>query len=411
MSENARTTNPVVVDEFSFNPHDPSFVEEGIPFETLARIRHEQPIFPIAERTWYLSRFTDVAAALTDVETFRADLGLITGIPEGVAAIPEDQHYLSEIQEPRHKAVRRLVTASMSSARLTAIQPKLRQECDRLIDAMLTKPIANLHDDYAMAIPAFAMTRIMDMDNLAAEHFMRWSLDGTLMQRPATPGVPPEGPASHVFFADYLTHQRSLAKPSNDLMALLLDARIDGVPLTDAEIITQLHFMIQAGVHTTRSLLTHLVNRLVQQRGLWDAIVGDRALVSSFVEESLRRDSPVQRTTRRCTRDTEFEGVAMRRDDWVEMGIGSANHDETIYDAPDAFRLDRGEPKRHLAFGAGSHVCPGAALARLEARIAVETLLDRLDHMEMVDGAVYPPLPGSLGHQAIPAHLFVRATA
>ena len=401
-------TPPETTEALSFNPHDPRFVEEGIPFGTLARIRREQPIFEVAERTWYLSRFQDVSAALTDVETFRADLGLITGIPAGVAVIPEEQHYLSEIQEPRHKAVRRLITASMSSVRLKAIQPKLEEECHRLVDAMLAKPVANLHDDYAMVIPAFAMTRIMDLDDDAVDHFMRWSLDGTLMQRPMTPGVPPEGPASHIFFAEYLAHQRSLPKPSNDLMALLLDALIEGEPLTDAEIITQLHFMIQAGVHTTRSLLTHLVNRLVQDRDIWNAIAADPTKVPLFIEESLRRDSPVQRTTRRCTRDTEFNGAVIRKDDWVEMGIGSANHDEAIYDSPDAFQLGRSEPRKHLAFGAGSHVCPGAALARLEAQISVVTLLDRLDHMEMVEGATYPPLPGSLGHQAIPASLFAK---
>ncbi|RVT93352.1 cytochrome P450 [Sphingomonas crocodyli] len=391
-----------------FDPHDPRFVSEGVPFDILARIRAEQPIYRTPKGAWYLSRYEDVSAALTDVDTFRADLGPITGIPAGVDAIPAEQHYLSEIEEPRHKAIRRLITASMSSARLKAVEPKLREECDRLVDAMLAKPVANLHDDYAMAIPAFAMSRIMDLDDAAAGEFMRWSEDGTLMQRPVTPGVPPEGPSSHVFFSAYLAHQRALDRPSNDLMALLLDAVIEGEPLSDAEIVTQLHFMIQAGVHTTRSLLAHLVNRLVQDADIWAALAADRSLVANFVEESLRRDSPVQRTTRQCTRDTVFGGVAMGKGEWVEMGIGSANHDERLIDEGGAFRLDRREPRKHLAFGAGSHVCPGAGLARMEAQIAVETLLDRLDRLETVPGETYPPLPGSLGHQPIPARLITR---
>lgn len=389
----------------TFDPHDRRFVDEGVPFDTLARIRAEEPVYQVPGGAWYLSRFEDVSAALTDVETFRADLGPITGLPGGIDTIPAEQHYLSEIEEPRHKAVRRLITAAMSSARLRAIEPALADECNRLVDAMLARPVADLHDQYAMAIPAFAMVRIMALDEDASRHFMQWSWDGTLMQRPSTPGVPPGGPASHIFFRDYLAQQRAMPAPSNDLMALLLAAEIEGRPLSDAEIITQLHFMIQAGVHTTRSLLAHLCNRLVQDEALWRGLRTDRALIPNFIEESLRRDSPVQRTTRRCTRDAIVRDVSLPAGAWVEMGIGSANHDETVYDAPDAFRIDRPEPRRHLAFGAGSHVCPGAALARMEAQIAVNTLLDRLTHMERVPGAIYPPLPGSLGHQPIPARM------
>jgi cytochrome P450 len=396
------------MDEIAFDPHDKRFAEEGIPFAVLERIRRERRVHRTPAGAWYLSRYEDVAAALTDVDSFRADLDPITGIPEGIDAIPLEQHYLSEILEPRHKAIRRLITASMSSARLKALLPLLRAECARLVDAMAAQPVADLHDGYAMAIPAFAMARIMDLDDDAAERFMEWSWDGTLLQRPVSPGVPPEGPSSHVFFSAYLAQQRALPEPSNDLLRLLIEARIDGEPLSDAEIVTQLHFLIQAGVHTTRSLLTHLFNRLVQDSALWAALAADRGLIEPFIEESLRRDSPVQRTTRRCMRDIAFAGVAMRRGDLVETGIGSANHDEAIYDDPGAFRLDRPGLRRHLAFGAGSHICPGAALARLEATIALETLLDRMSVMEPVAGVRYPPLPGSLGHQPIPARLVPR---
>ncbi|SFR88831.1 cytochrome P450 [Sphingomonas jatrophae] len=394
--------------DIAFDPHDPRFASEGVPFDKLARIRCEAPVFRTPAGAWYLSRFDDVAAALTDVDTFRADLGPITGLPGGVETIPAEQHYLSEIEEPRHKAIRRLLTAAMSSARLRQIEPLIAAECHRLIDAMLASRPANLHDDYAMAIPAFAMARIMALDEAAAQAFMVWSWDGTLMQRPATPGVPPGGPASHIFFRDYLAQQRAMATPSNDLMALMLAAEVEGAPLSDAEIITQLHFLIQAGVHTTRSLLAHLVNRLVQDAALWATLQADRALVPTFVEESLRRDSPVQRTTRRCVRETNIRGITLPAGAWVEMGIGSANHDEAVFDEGRDFRLDRAEPRRHLAFGAGSHVCPGAALARMEAQVAVTALLDRLERMEPVAGATYPPLPGSLGHQPIPAILVAR---
>ena len=395
-------------DDITFDPHDTSFVEVGVPFDVLGRIRAECPVYRTPSGSWYLSRYADVEGALKDVDTFRAELGPITGIPAGVLTIPADQHYLSEIPEPRHGKIRKLFNATLGAHRTREVEPSLRDECNRLVDRMLAVDVADLHDGYAAAIPAFAMAQIMGLGDDAVAEFMQWSVDGSLMSRPATPGVPAGGPASHVFFAARIAEQRALSTPSSKVFEVLLGAEIDGQPLTDQEIITQLHFMIQAGVHTTRAFLVHLVNRLVQEPDLFATLDRDRDLVPNFLEESLRHDAPVQRTTRLCTRDTSIGGTDVTEGTWVEMGIGSANRDEAMFDDPAAFRLDRPDPRTHLGFGAGSHVCPGATLARLEGLIAVQTLLDRVAELRMVPGAAYPPIPGSLGHQPIPAHLVAR---
>jgi cytochrome P450 len=391
-----------------FDPHDRRFVEEGVPFDVLARIREEQPVYRTPSGAWYLSRHEDIEAALVDVDTFRAELGPITGIPAGCATIPEEQHFLSEIPEPRHGRIRRLFNAIFAWHRVRQIEPILEAECHRLIDALLAAPVADLHEGYAMAIPAFAMAHIMGLGRDAVPLFMQWSSDGTMMTRPATPGVPPEGPASHVYFRARIAEQRALPEPTNHVFKVLLGAEIDGRPLSDAEITTQLHFMVQAGVHTTRSFLVHLMNRLVQDPALYARLAADRELIPLYLEESLRHDSPVQRTTRVATRDVEIGGVLIRKGETVEMGIGSGNRDESVHRDADSFRLERDDPRGHLAFGAGSHVCPGAMLARLEGATAVRVLLDRTSALRPVEGAVYPPLPGSLGHQPIPARLVGR---
>jgi cytochrome P450 len=391
-----------------FDPHDRSFVEKGVPFDVLARLRHEQPVYRTPRGAWYLARYDDVEAALTDVDGFHADLGPITGIPGGVPEIPPEQHYLSEILEPRHKSVRRVFAATMATPRLRALEPTIEAECHRLVDAMMAAPVADLHGGYAAAIPALVMAHLMGLERSAADAFMSWSADGTLMSRPCTPGVGPEGPPSHVYFRARLAEQRAGQVPPNPLFGQFIDAEIDGTRLTDAEIITQLHFMIQAGVHTTRSLLTHLMNSLVQDDALFATLVANGDAIPTFVEESLRRDSPVQRTTRRTSRDIEVGGVHLPAGSWVEMGIGSANRDEAKYEDPERFALDRPNPRQHLAFGTGSHVCPGAALARMEAVISVKALLARVARLRRVTGATYPPIPGNLGHQPIPAHLDPR---
>jgi cytochrome P450 len=392
----------------TFDPYDPRIVEVGVPFEVLEQIRREEPVYRTPGGNWYLSRYADVEAALKDVDTFRAELGPITGIPAGVVTIPEDQHYLSEIPEPRHGMVRRLFNSVLAVHRMRLVEPAIEAECHRLVDVLLTEEVADLHGGYAAAIPAFTMTQIMGLDPDAASQFMQWSMDGSLMTRPATPGVPAEGPSSHVFFEARVAEERALDEPSCHLFRVLLGAEIEGRPLTDREIVTQLHFMIQAGVHTTRGLLVHLMNRLVQDPSLFPVLQKDSELIPQYLEESLRHDAPVQRTTRFCTRDTEVDGVAIREGEWVEMGIGSANRDESVYQDPAAFELDRSDPRHHLAFGAGSHVCPGATLARLEGQTAVRVLLERVAEINPVEGVRYPPLPGNLGHQPVPVRLVPR---
>ena len=293
-----------------FDPHDPRFADVGVPFEVLARIRREEPVYRTPAGSWYLSRFADVEAALQDVDTFRAELGPITGIPAGVLSIPEDQHFLSEIPEPRHGKIRRLYNSVLGTHRVKDIDPVIEAECHRLVDVMLQTDVADLHGQYAAAIPAFTMAHFMGVGGEAAPLFMRWSMDGTMMTRPATPGVGPEGPATHPFFEALLADQRALPEPSIRLVRVFLEAEIDGRPLTDREIVTQLHFMLQAGVHTTRGFLTHLMNRLVQDPDILAVLRADGSLIPQYLEESLRHDAPVQRTTRLCTRDTTIGDVA-----------------------------------------------------------------------------------------------------
>src|SRR3954447_17631852 len=139
--------------ELTYDPRDMRQVVDGVPFDLLARVRAEQPVYRAPNGSWYLSRYADVESALKDVETFRAELGPITGIPAGVLSIPEDQHYLSEIPEPRHGMIRRLFNAALATHRMREVEPAIRAECHRLVDGMLAADVADLHDGYAAAIP------------------------------------------------------------------------------------------------------------------------------------------------------------------------------------------------------------------------------------------------------------------
>ena len=381
--------------------------EVGVPFDHLARVRREAPVCPSPHGAWYLSRFALVEQALRDVDTYRSDLGVLSGL-SGVEDVPAEEQFLSEIGEPRHRQIRRLFNATFGPHRSPEFEPTVRTICRRLVDGMLAGEVVDLHGDYTLQIPGHVMTHIMGLPDEAPERFMEWSMDGTIMKRPCSPGV---GVGQHPLqnlFARELRSRQALDEMPADVFRTLAEAVIEGEPLTEQEVVTQLHFMIQAGVHTTRGALTHLVHRLLFDPALFDRLARDRSLLPNYVEESLRIDAPVQMTSRRCTRETSIDGVPLHPGDWVEMGIASANRDEAVYEDPDTFRLDRPQPRNHLAFGTGPHVCPGATLARMEGTMAVEELLDRVARMEPIPGADYPPLPGSLGHQSIPARLIAR---
>jgi cytochrome P450 len=390
--------------EERFDPYDPEHLRSGVPFDLLARLRRDQPVSPTTTGAWYVAREADVRSVLREVDTFRTDLGPITGLA-GIEDVPDDQLFLSEISGVRHGEVRRLYNACFGPHRVREVAPYVIEVCDGLLERLLADDPADLAA-YAAPIPALVIAHMMGLGDGAAERWMAWSADGTLMTRPATPAMQPDGPPIHAWFAEQLAAQRE--KPEGERNAVfqtLLGATVEGAPLSDTEIVTQLHFMVMAGVHTTRGLLTHVVQRLALDPQLFARLRADLTLVPVYVEESLRVDAPVQRTTRRVLHDAELAGVALRKGEWVEVGVASANRDEAVHDDPESFRLDRPDPRDHVAFGAGPHVCPGATLARLEATTAIEVLLRGVAAIDPVPGAQYPPLPGNLGHAPIPVRL------
>jgi len=389
-----------------FDPRDPQHAVDGVPFEELRRIREREPVCPTPSGGWFLSRRSEILQCLDEVETYVADLAPLSGL-QNHRDIRSDEFFLSEIPEPRHGRIRRIYNSSFARHRLGDMGEFLKERCNALLDRLLAADdgLGDLHVGYAMPIPSLAMARLMGLPESASDRFMEWSLDGTLMQRSTTPGVATGGPAIQRYFAAHLAERRAEGGGPRDIYRSLMEAEIDGEPLGDHEIVTQLQFMVMAGVHTTRTLLTHLMHRLLVDPQLFHSLAEEPSLVPNYVEESLRHDSPVQATSRRVTRKAELGDVEFREGDWIEVGLGSGNRDERAYADPDRFRLDREDPRDHLAFGAGSHICPGAALARMEGQTAVSVLLERVESLDVVAGITYPPLPSSLSDLPIPARL------
>jgi cytochrome P450 len=202
---------------------------------------------------------------------------------------------------------------------------------------------------------------------------------------------------AHPEFASYVDQliedrKRSDDRP-DDLVTRLMYTEVDGKRLSDLEVRTQLVFLIISGNETTRHLIANLIATVVGDATLFATLKADRSLVERAVEESLRIDSPVHILLRNCNETTDMFGVEMQPGEKIAFGVASANRDETVFDDPDQFRLDRPNWREHFAFGGGPHICPGASVARLEARVALDTFLDRVDHVEPEPGWVRRKTP------------------
>jgi cytochrome P450 len=370
----------------TFNPFDPRHHEQGVPWDVLAEARVSTPVCPMPQGGYLLARQEEVLIALKGIDVFRADLA-------GGMEVPADELFLSEIPEPRHGSVRRLYNAQLGPHRIGQLQPFVRQLCDGLLDAILARGKSDLVSDYTDPVPARVVAQLIGVPAEDADTFVEWgnTLHDRTVDREARNEQGP--PPIYAYLQELVRHRRTMDNAPNDVVNHLMVAQLDGLPLSETEIRTQLHFIVLAGVGTTRVLLGNLLYRLMMDRELYEQVRADRALVPRLVEESLRHDAPVQTTPRRCLRPTVLDGVKVDEGEWVIMGLGSANRDERVYEDPDVFRLDRPEPRNHVAFGAGPHVCPGASLARMEAVNAIDVFLDRVRELLPVSGFDYDPVP------------------
>jgi cytochrome P450 len=186
--------------------------------------------------------------------------------------------------------------------------------------------------------------------------------------------------AIYAYFTDFLADRRKNSR--EDLMSALANAAVDGVVLTDEEVLGFCALLLVAGYETTTNLLGNSAVVLAQHRQIRRCLGADRTLLGPAVEELLRYDSPAQGLSRTLTRDVTLHGTTMRQGEKVLLLFGSANRDERAFPEPDVFDIER-RSEHQVAFGRGIHFCLGASLARMETRIALNALLDKVPDWEV----------------------------
>jgi cytochrome P450 len=374
----------------SFDPLDTTGL--GV-HEGLARLRADAPVSRCPSGAWFLARFDDVLTAAKDVETFRASFR------EPGVVVPDEEQFVNEIPEPRHGQVRRIINSAIAQHRIGRIEPVARELCHALLDDLLAVGGGDMVAGYSVPIPTTIIGHLLGAPVEDHRRWAEWSdevVQGTYPTKYRTDrgsGLAGAHPEFTAYVDEQVRVRREATAPPDDFITRLLTTEVDGRRLTDVEARTQLIFLFISGNETTRHLISNLTYVLATRPEVMAACKADRDLVHNLVEETLRVMPPIQFLMRTCTRDTELAGTVLHADDKVAFGVASANRDETHFEDPQEFRLDRPDPRGHLGFGGGPHVCPGATLARLEARVAVETLLDRVETMALAQDYTFEKVP------------------
>ncbi len=349
---------------------------------------------------WGVSRHAHIMGFSRDPGTFCSRFSSRPDAP----AIPS----MINLDDPLHKRRRNLVNRGFTPRRVADHEPKIRAICNELIDAVAAKGRCDFVHDIAAPLP---MIIIGDMLGVAPEDrdmLLRWSDDLILgTSASATPEAAAgamKAAGEYAAYARRVIADRRSRPPLDDLMSVLVHAEIDGEKLDDEELLQESLLILVGGDETTRHVITGGMHQLIQHPDQRQKLVDDPGKIPTAVEEMLRWVTPIQNMNRTLTRDLEVAGQKLREGDKVLLLYPSGNRDESVFEDPFRFDVER-TPNDHVAFGGyGAHFCLGAPLARLELRVMFEELMRRLQDLRLVSDDPPPLRPSNfiIGLETLP---------
>jgi cytochrome P450 len=390
------TTEPVTEPEFEY---DVDF-STGQPYPIWERARRECAVIHTESSgmndrpTYHVTRYADVEHVLRDGKTFSSSINA-----EHIGQFMGE--LILAMDGSEHRAYRNLVAHAFRASALERWDTDLiRPTITRLLDAIAPGGQSDLARDITSKYPVQVICGLVGVPLEDSAQFHRWAeLINT------GPLHPERGHAASQAMREYLAPivEDRRDNPRDDLISDLVHAEIDGHQLTDEKIYGFLRLLLPAGAETTYRVMGNALVALLTHPETMARVVADRSLLPAVIEETLRWETSVTQVSRVAATDTEIGGRPVKASAPVSVITGSANRDETRYEAPDEWRIDR-PPQNHLAFGTGQHQCLGMHLARLELRVGLDEILTRLPNLRLDPDAARPVIQGFAfrGPDAIP---------
>lgn len=364
-------------------PHDPVIFDEVFfrdPYPIYARLRERAPVqrvrTPAGMPIWLVTASAEARAILTDPRVSKdvRNAGHIFargGRKRDLA--PAVGQTLLATDPPDHTRLRRLVSQAFTAARVERLQPRIQQLTDELLDRLPADGAVDLMEQLAVPLPVAVISELLGVPHADQAQVRRWSNALFLAGQPAVIDE-----ASHRM-SEYMWGLVAAKRvnPAEDLLSDLIAVQEAGDRLGEQELVSLATLLLVAGHETTTNLIGNAILALLRHPDQLAALRERPELLAPAIEEALRYDSPAAMGTFRFTTSPiEVGGVDMPADEVVMVCFAACNRDPAQFDEPDRFDVTR-RPTGHLAFGHGIHYCIGAALARLEARVAIGSLLDR----------------------------------
>ena len=387
MSVGARAIDPATLDVAT-----PEHYEQGgYPHAEWTWLRRHAPVFwydrPNVEPFWAITKHADIVEISKQPEIFlnAPRLAVFTRDlpppPEGTV------RHLLNMDPPEHASYRRLASGWFTPRAIRGMDEKVARVTREVLDDAAERGAGDFVQDVSARITIAVIAEMLGVPRRDWELLFRWTNEIIAPQDPEfAKGQTAEETINRArievfaYFSDLVERRR--AEPTNDIVSVIANGRLNDAPLPTVELLSYYFLLVVAGNETTRNAMTGGLLALLEQPAEWQKLRANPALVDCAVEEIVRWTTPVIQFTRTATRDYTIRGLTVEKGQAVCLFYASANRDEDVFADPFAFRIDR-DPNPHIAFGMGEHVCLGAHLARLELRHAFAQLRERLERCEL----------------------------
>jgi len=389
-----------------FDPLEPETFDSAN--EEYARLRAQCPVAHTQAwgGFWALMSYSDVKAAASDSRTF------ITSKQNVVPKVAfTGRRPPLHFDPPEHTPYRRAINPLLSDDRVAMLEPATRRFCAKLLAPIIERGQGDICADFGSFMPVQVFGEWMNMPENRLDRLHRAGRAFNLAVQSGVDDTMKETSLELYDLARELIAERKAnpRDPATDPTSALLAARQNGQPLSDDMIIGTVRQVLVVGIVAPMVMIGSISVHLCRDQSLQDQLRKEPALIPDAIEEFLRLYTPYRGFARTAVRDVEFGGRKIPAGEPIALVYASANRDETVFPNGTEFELHRPNLGVHLAFGRGPHNCPGAALGRLELRVALEELLARTDRFDL-NGEIVPTRFPEIGALSVPLRFVARAT-